>query len=87
MINHAQSVTIIVFLLALFELLGGRSYVDEVLCIFSIIYVLYLLSQNLLIKHDRHAIYIPVSYTHLDVYKRQVQRYANGRNVKGSRLS
>ena len=58
MINHAQSVTIIVFLLALFELLGGRSYVDEVLCIFSIIYVLYLLSQNLLIKHDRHAIYL-----------------------------
>lgn len=58
MINHAQSVTIIVFFLALFELLGGRSYVDEVLCIFSIIYVLYLLSQNLLIKHDRHAIYL-----------------------------
>lgn len=58
MINHAQSVTVIVFLLTLFELLGGRSYVDEVLCIFSIIYVLCLLSQNLLIKHDRHAIYL-----------------------------
>lgn len=49
-------VVFIIILLVAFELIGGRSYVDECLCLVAFIYVLRLYIKGFLIKRDKTAI-------------------------------